>query len=65
MRFSRYLKDFEGYRKVEEVGRKNFHQVASKSELVGPSYGLKTAVARFYDKKLKKLTSIKLTSINF
>ena len=36
---------FRGYRKVREACRKNFHLVAP----------LKTSVARFYDKKTKKV----------
>ena len=35
----------EGYRKVEEGGAAHFHQVASKSDFVEPSYGQKTVLA--------------------
>ena len=35
----------EGYRRVEEVGAVHFHQVASKSGFMEPSYGLKTVLS--------------------
>ena len=35
----------EGYRKVEEVGGKNSHQVTSKSDFMEPSYGHKTVLS--------------------
>jgi len=44
---------FRDYRKVREARRKNFHLVAP----------LKTSVARFYDQKNKKFTTINTTTI--